>query len=198
MNESSKIKAYFEQEHEFKDAVLELRAIFQETELTETFKWNSPVYTLDGKNIAGLARFKNHFGVWFFHGALLEDPKKLLFNAQEGKTKALRQLRYENSSDIDEAQLKNFLQQAISNQKKGLEVKTASANKALVLPEELKQAFTINPDLEDAFFSLTPGRQKEYAEHITSAKQPKTRLSRLEKAIPLVLKGVGLNDKYKK
>lgn len=198
MNESSKIKAYFEQEHEFKDALLKLRAIFQETELTESFKWNSPVYTLNGKNVAGLARFKNHFGVWFFHGALLQDPKKLLFNAQEGKTKALRQLRYKSISDIDEAQLKDFLEQTISNQKKGIEVKTVPANREFVLPDELKQAFAIHFGLEDAFHSLTPGRQKEYAEYIAAAKQPKTRLSRLEKAIPLIKKRVGLNDKYKK
>ncbi|MCC4213913.1 YdeI/OmpD-associated family protein [Leeuwenhoekiella parthenopeia] len=198
MNESSKIKAYFEQEHEFKDALLKLRAIFQETELTETFKWNSPVYTLNGKNVAGLARFKNHFGVWFFHGALLQDPKKLLFNAQEGKTKALRQLRYERISDIDKVQLKDFLKQAISNQKKGLDIKTASSGSEVALPDELKQAFAIHFGLEDEFHTLTPGLQKEYAEYITAAKQPKTRLSRLEKAIPLIKKRVGLNDKYKK
>jgi len=197
MNNSNKIEAYFEQEHPFKEALLKLRAVFKETELVETFKWNAPVYTIDDKNVAGLARFKNHFGVWFFNGALLKDPENRLHNAQEGKTKALRQMRFETESEIDSKILKAYLKEAITNQKKGLKIKAAKPVKKVSIPVELKAAFSKNAALQKAFNALTPGRQKEYAEHIGSAKQEKTRLSRLEKATPLILEGKGLHDKYK-
>ncbi|RXG15474.1 putative protein YdeI (YjbR/CyaY-like superfamily) [Leeuwenhoekiella aestuarii] len=197
MTNPNKIEAYFEQEHNFKKALLKLRAVFKQTELIESFKWNSPIYTLDGKNVAGLARFKNHFGVWFFNGALLKDAENRLHNAQEGKTKALRQMRFESESEIDSEILQAYLQEAIANQKKGLVIKAAKPVKKLSIPVKLKAAFSKNPPLQKAFNALTPGRQKEYAEHVGSAKQEKTRLSRLEKATPLILEGKGLHDKYK-
>ena len=197
MSNPSKIEAYFETEHPFKDAILTLRSIVNRTALEETFKWSAPVYTLDGKNVAGLGRFKHHFGVWFFNGSLINDKYGRLHNAQEGKTKALRQLRYTDASEIKEDELLYYLNEAISNQKKGLEVKAAKPSKNIALPVELTQAFSEDQNLEKAFKALTPGRQKEYAEHIASAKQEKTRLSRLEKATPLILDGKGLHDKYK-
>lgn len=197
MSNPSKIEAYFETEHPFKDAILTLRTIVKQTELVETFKWSAPVYTIDGKNVAGIGKFKHHFGVWFFNGSLIKDKYGRLHNAQEGKTKALRQLRYTDASEIKEYELLYYLNEAISNQKKGLEVKAAKPVKKVVLPTELTQAFSEDKNLEKAFKALTPGRQKEYAEHIASAKQEKTRLSRLEKATPLILDGKGLHDKYK-
>lgn len=197
MSNPSKIEAYFETEHSFKDAILTLRSIINRTALEETFKWNAPVYTINGKNVAGLGRFKHHFGVWFFNGSLINDKYGRLHNAQEGKTKALRQLRYTDASEIKEDELLYYLNEAISNQKKGIEVKAVKSVKKLVLPIELTSAFSKNKNLEKAFKALTPGRQKEYAEHIASAKQEKTRLSRLEKATPLILDGKGLHDKYK-
>ena len=197
MSNPSKIEAYFETEHSFKDAILTLRSIINRTALEETFKWSAPVYTLNGKNVAGLGRFKHHFGVWFFNGSLINDKYGRLHNAQEGKTKALRQLRYTDASEIKEDELLYYLNEAISNQKKALEVKAVKSVKKVVLPIELTSAFSINKNLEKAFKALTPGRQKEYAEHIASAKQEKTRRSRLEKATPLILDGKGLHDKYK-
>lgn len=197
MKESSKIEQYFEEAHLFKNELLTLRSVFKQTELVETFKWNSPVYTINGKNVAGLGKFKHHFGVWFFNGALLKDHRNKLHNAQEGKTKALRQMRYETKSDIDTTLLLDYLNEAIANQKNGLEIKTAKPVKHVEIPAELKAAFTENKALQNAYEALTPGRQKEYAEHISSAKQEKTRLSRLEKAMPLILDGKGLHDKYK-
>ena len=197
MSETTKIEQYFALDHQFKKALLTLRAIFKQTELVETFKWNAPVYTIDGKNVAGLGRFKNHFGVWFFNGALLKDAENRLHNAQEGKTKALRQMRFESESEIDSKIILAYLQEAIANQKKGLVIKAAKPVKKGSIPVELKAAFTENTNLKKAFTNLTPGRQKEYAEHIGSAKQEKTRLSRLEKTTPLILEGKGLHDKYK-
>ncbi len=197
MSKSEKIEAYFEAEKTFKPAINRLREIILSTELVEDYKWNSPVYTINGKNVMGIGSFKNHFGVWFFNGGLLKDEKNVLTNAQEGKTKALRQLRYNSTEDIDEKLLIGYLNEAIANQKAGREIKSAKPVKNVVVPEELKIAFSKNPDLEKAFKNLTPGRQREYAEHIAGAKQETTRLKRLDKCEPMILEGVGLNDKYK-
>lgn len=197
MSKSEKIEAYFEADKTFKPAINRLREIILSTELIEDFKWNSPVYTINGKNVVGIGSFKNHFGVWFFNGALLKDKEGVLTNAQEGKTKALRQLRYTSFDNIDEKLLKEYLLEAIENQKAGREIKSAKPVKNVVVPEELKIAFSKNPELKSAFKNLTPGRQREYAEHIAGAKQETTRLKRLDKCEPMILEGIGLNDKYK-
>lgn len=198
MSKSEKIESYFENEKTFKKELLRLREIVSATALVEDFKWNSPVYTINGKNVLGLGSHKHHYGVWFFNGALLDDKTGALHNAQEGKTKALRQLRYDDDNPINENVLRDLLAQAIENQKQGREIKSAKPVKKVTdLPTELKTAMAEDDSLNTAFKALTPGRQKEYAEHIGSAKQEKTRISRLEKVIPLILSGKGLHDKYK-
>ncbi|WP_378173280.1 YdeI/OmpD-associated family protein [Aquimarina sp. SS2-1] len=47
------------------------------------------------------------------------------------------------------------------------------------------------------FGKLTPFKQKEYKEYIATAKREATRISRVEKIIPMILKGIGLNDTYR-
>jgi uncharacterized protein YdeI (YjbR/CyaY-like superfamily) len=173
-----------------------LRALLLNTELEETIKWGAPVYCLEGKNVIGLAAFKNHCAIWFFQGALLNDSAGLLYNAQEGKTKALRQIRFEKGDELQEKALQKYIKEAIENQREGREVR-AMKEKKMNLPAELKNALKKDSDFKLAFDNLSPGKQREYAEHIGSAKRETTRISRLEKAIPLILKGEGLNDKYK-
>lgn len=174
----------------------ELRELLLNTELEETIKWGAPVYCLDGKNVIGLAAFKNHCALWFFNGALLNDSAGLLYNAQEDKTKALRQIRFEKQHEIQPKRLQPYIAEAIENQREGREIK-AERNKKTILPIELKEALDKDKNLKKAFHSLSPGKQREYAEHISSAKREATRISRLEKAIPKILNAEGLNDKYK-
>ena len=157
----------------------------------------NPVYTLNGKNVVGLAGFKNHFCVWFFNGVFLKDEQKLLVNAQEGKTKALRQMRCESIDNIDKNVVLDYIKEAIENQKLGKELKPERKGKTVLIPEELQKELDVNPALSEAFKMLTPGKQREYCEHIASAKRETTKLSRLEKINPMILKGVGLHDKYK-
>jgi len=99
--------------------LLELREILNSTVLTETINWGGPVYTLDDKNLIGIGAFKNHCALWFFQGALLKDTNNLLINAQEGKTKALRQIRFEAGSKIDTQELLKYIDEAISLHKLG-------------------------------------------------------------------------------
>jgi len=174
-----------------------LRKIILSTGLTETIKWGNPVYTYQNGNVVGITAFKAHFGVWFFQGALLKDKHKKLMNAQEGRTKAMRQWRMTSKADIDESILHLYLKEAIENEKNGRRIEADKPiRKTPALPPELKTALTKSAKLKTAFESLTPGRQKEYAEYITSAKRAETKLSRIQKITPIILSGAGLNDKY--
>ena len=193
----AKLNAYFDKPSAWKDGMLRLREIVNSTELDEDYKWNFPVYTLAGKNVLGLGRTKNHMGIWFFQGVFLKDKHGLLLNAQEGKTKALRQMRFTSQDQIDETILLEYLEEAIQNQREGKEIKPERNTSKVVIPEELVQAFTKVDTLKTAFDSLSPSKQREYAEHIGSAKQEATRLRRLEKCVPMIQDGVGLHDKYK-
>ncbi|HAH38823.1 MAG TPA: hypothetical protein DEQ87_17825 [Algoriphagus sp.] len=166
------------------------------TELTETVKWGMPVFTLDGKNVLGFAGMKHHFAVWFYNGVFLKDQHQVLINAQEGKTKAMRQWRMESEADLDEKVFLELVQEAISNEQKGL-VWKPEKSKELELPDLLKEKLKADSKLKKAFELLTPYKQKEYAEYITEAKREATQVSRLEKIIPMILEGKGLNDRYK-
>ncbi|NNE25430.1 MAG: hypothetical protein HKN09_01185 [Saprospiraceae bacterium] len=172
-----------------------LRSIIKKTELNESLKWGMPTYTIRNKNVVGIAGFKHHFGMWFFQGVFLSDPHKLLINAQEGKTKAMRQLRFDQIEQIDEGIIMSYLEEAIQNAKDGKEVKPEK--KPLVIKGLLAQALSTDKTLNEAFNNFTPGKQKEFAEYISSAKREATQISRLEKCIPMIIKGIGLNDKYR-
>ncbi|MCW5517549.1 YdeI/OmpD-associated family protein [Muriicola sp. Z0-33] len=195
---AEKIEAYFAKEHPFKEGIATLRKIALKTNMGETLKWGSPVYTVDGKNVLGILAFKNHFGIWFFNGVFLSDPKNVLENAQEGKTKAMRHWKFTANDAIDQAAVLAYINEAIENQKKGLVVKAEKNTKKIIVPVLLKEAFAKNKSMQSKFETLSPGKQRDYCEFISTAKQEKTKLTRLEKITPMILDGVGLNDKYRK
>jgi uncharacterized protein YdeI (YjbR/CyaY-like superfamily) len=196
MKKVNSVDEYIEINSHFSEELTLLRQIITQTELEETLKWNAPVYELKGKNVLGLGAFKNHFGIWFFNGVFLKDKKNLLSSGQE-KTKGLRQMRFESIEDIDKAAVLAYALEAIQNQKLGKEIKPEKKGKSITIPKELKDTFKSNAPLRDAFNSLTPYKQREYAEYIDTAKRAETKQTRLEKITPMVLKGIGLNDKYK-
>lgn len=196
MKKVNSIEEYIESNAHFSEALEVLRAIINSTELEETLKWNAPVYALDGKNVIGLGAFKKHFGIWFFNGVFLKDEKNLLEKAQE-TTKGLRQMRFETIDEIDKNAVISYVKEAIENQKLGKEIKAEKKGKTIHIPKELLEELNTSSVLYDAFKTLTPGKQREYCEHIDTAKRDETKFSRLEKIKPMILKGIGLHDKYK-
>jgi uncharacterized protein YdeI (YjbR/CyaY-like superfamily) len=196
MDIEEKIEAYYSKTQKFKEGIVQLREIALKTELVETLKWGSPVYTINNKNVLGILAFKNHFGIWFFNGVFLSDPRGVLENAQEGKTKSMRHWKFKAERDIDEAAVLSYIEEAIANQKKGLEIEP-SPRMEIVIPKLLKDVLLANNRLKEQFNTLTPYKQRDYCEYIDQAKQQKTKESRLEKIIPMISKGIGLNDKYK-
>lgn len=198
MIKASSVDEYISLGGEWQESLILLRALLQKSSLTETVKWGMPVYTLNNKNVAGFSAFKSWTGIWFFQGVFLKDPQGVLINAQEGTTKGLRQWRFSSAEEIRKngSTILAYLEEATRNQEAGKEIKP-DRNKALVMPEELDQAFRSNPSLKESFEALSFGKKREYAEHIGSAKREETRQQRLQKVIPMILEGIGLNDKYK-
>ncbi len=190
-----KVKTYLAKNLKWSADLKRLRSLCLAAGMEETFKWSFPVYTIDGKNVISIGAFKNHYGMWFFNGVFLKDKHKLLVNAQES-TKAMRQIRFEIDTVIEDEILTEYILEAIANQRQGLIVKPAKPGE-FTMSEVFQTELDKNMELRKAFERLTPGRRKEYSNHISSAKQAKTKLSRLEKIKPMILAGIGLNDKYK-
>ncbi|MEL6812662.1 MAG: DUF1801 domain-containing protein [Bacteroidota bacterium] len=196
MEYSKSVEEYIRKNDQWSTEIQEIRSIINESELQEEVKWGAPAYTLNGKILVGIGAFKNHMGIWFHQGVFLKDKHKKLMNAQEGKTKALRQWRIEKGAAVEADILRDYVQEAIENSLAGKEIKP-ERKKGVEVPELLVNTFKKESQLKEAFFNLTPGKQREYAEYISTAKREATQLSRLEKIVPMIQQGIGLNDKYR-
>ena len=192
-----KVDEYISKKEKWTKELKLLRTVFADLPLDETIKWGAPVYVFNGKNIVGLSAFKNYCGLWFFQGALLKDKDKVFVNAQEGKTKAMLQWRFNSIEEINTAQVKEYVLEAIENVRLGNEIKPIRSSKPVIIPEELQQELSKNKELLKSFDNFSLSKQREYAGYISEAKRASTKLKRLEKIIPMIINGVGLHDKYK-
>ncbi len=189
---------YYIEKSPWKEELKLLRELILETGLTETMKWRAPCYMLGKDNVVGLASFKSYTGLWFFQGGLLKDEGGYLTNAQEGKTKAMRQWRFYQIDDILRAPVKEYIQESVSYFMQHIKVTPSITNSETELPEALKNALNRDEELMLQWYKLSPGAQREYAGHIAEAKKSETRDTRLLKIIPTILEGKTLHDKYKK
>ena len=181
--------------NKWEEELLLLKSIIDKTELIETTKWGGPVFVYEKKNVIGLGGFKDYFAIWFFNGVFLKDDKKKLINAQEDKTKSLRQWRFTSKEEVNEKEVLDYILEAIKNEKQGKIIKPAK--KEAIISELLEKEMSQNPALAEAFQKFSPYKQYEFLEYIETAKQEKTKLSRIEKIIPMILENIGLNDKYR-
>ncbi len=177
----------------WKAEIAELQAILSGFDLKEERKWGKPTYTLDGTNVVIIQDFKEYCALGFFQGALLKDPKKLL--VQLGQVQAGRVMKFTSTEEIAKktSTIKAYLREAIAAAKAGLKVEMKP--RVLPLPDELKEKFRKDPKFKRAFEALTPGRQRGYLFHFNGAKQSATRTARIEKAMPAILEGRGLQDR---
>lgn len=171
-----------------------LRSIVLESELTEDYKWMHPCYTLQGKNVVLIHGFKAYCALLFHKGALLKDPEGILIQQTEDVQSA-RQIRFTDINQIkrQKSTIKTYIKEAIEIEKSGKKVVLKKTSDYPV-PEEFKKALDENPDLKNAFNALTPGRQRAYLFYFSQAKQSKTRESRIEKSLPTILDGKGMDD----
>lgn len=179
--------------HTWEDELALLRSIIKKSALSEEIKWGQPCYTLWGKNVLILSTFKDCSFISFFKGALIKDSLKLLEKAGPNSESG-RLFKFRSVSEIEEykSQIEDFIAQAIQIEESGKQIK--KSNNPLNIPSELLEAFDENSGLKEAFYSLTPGRQKGYIIYFTGAKQSETRKKRIEKYIDHILDGKGMMD----
>lgn len=189
-----KVDVFLQKTKKWKEEMALLRAIVQECKLEEDLKWMRPCYTHDGANIVLIHAFKEYCALLFFKGVLLKDKKKVLIQQTEN-VQDRRQMRFTNLAEINKhkATIKDYIKEAIDIEKAGLKVEFKKTEE-FHIPEEFEKKLRKNKALKTAFESLTPGRQRGYLLFFAGAKQSQTREARIEKCIPNILKGKGLND----
>ena len=189
-----KVDFYFDKAQKWQKELAQLRTIALGCGLTEELKWGCPCYTAQNSNIVLIHVFKEYCGLLFFKGALLNDPKGILVQ-QTKNVQAARQARFTNVQEIVEKTpiLKAYIFEAIEIEKAGLKVNLKKTEE-FSMPAEFKDKLKELPALKKAFTALTPGRQRAYLLYFSAAKQSATRQSRIEKYMPQILEGKGLND----
>ena len=195
MEPNSDKKHVWDKINQWEEELLFLKSIIDKTELVETIKWGAPIYVYNKRNVIGIGGFKNYFAIWFLNGVFLKDEKKRLINAQEDRTKSMRQWRFTSKEEVNEKEVLEYILEAIENEKQGKIIKPSK--KEAIVSELLQKEMDQNPALAEAFQKFSPYKQCEFLEYIETAKQEKTKLTRIEKVIPMILGNVGLNDKYR-
>jgi uncharacterized protein YdeI (YjbR/CyaY-like superfamily) len=189
-----KVDFFFNKAKQWQEEYEKLRMIALDCGLTEELKWGCPCYTLNKQNIILIHGFKEYCAFLFFKGALLSDTHGILIQQTENVQSA-RQTRFTNLREIVDLEptLKTYIYEAIEVEKAGLKVELKKTED-FKIPEEFQYKLDHIPALKTAFEALTPGRQKGYLLHFSQPKQSKTREARVEKYIPQILDGKGLDD----
>ena len=190
--EISELTAFFADAPRWGPELARLRALLLDCGLEEAFKWRQPCYGVDGGNVAILQSMKDHLSLMFFKGALLEDPVGLL-EPPGPNSRAARRLLFRSIEDVElrADAVRAFVGAAVALERAGA---TVEASEPIELVAELKARFARDPELEAAFFALTPGRQRAYHLHFSSARRPETRERRIEKVVGRIREGRGLRD----
>lgn len=180
--------------HNWTQELETLREIALDCGLTEELKWGVPCYTFEGNNIAIISAFKEFCSISFFKGVLLKDADRIL-SKQGENSQAARLVKFTDIRQILEKEsiLKSYIYEAVEIKKAGLKVEFKDVSE-YEMPAELKNKLTESEAFKNAFNALTPGRKKSYILHFSQPKQSKTRASRIEKSMPRIFLGKGLNE----
>jgi uncharacterized protein YdeI (YjbR/CyaY-like superfamily) len=191
-----KVDFYFSKTKKWQEELEKLRTIVLDCQLTEELKWGVPCYTFQNSNIVLIHVFKGYCALLFVKGALLKDANGVLIQQTEN-VQAARQVRFTNVKEIVELEtiLKAYIYEAIEVEKAGLKVNYKKATE-FSIADEFQNKLDEIPDLNTAFYALTPGRQRAYLLYFSAPKQSKTREARVEKCMQQILDGKGLNDQY--
>jgi uncharacterized protein YdeI (YjbR/CyaY-like superfamily) len=189
-----KVDFFFTKAKKWKEEFEKLRIIILDCGLTEELKWGQPCYTFEKSNIVLMHGFKEYCALLFFKGALLKDKKGILIQQTEN-VQAARQIRFTNVREIVKMErvLKAYIYEAVEVEEAGLKVNFKKTTD-FKIPEEFQSKLDKTPALKKAFAALTPGRQRAYIFYFSSAKQSKTRASRVEKYVQKILEGKGIDD----
>lgn len=183
---------YFTKPSEWQESVRKLRQIALDCRLIEGVTYGKPTYYIDTAKIFLVHTFKDYAALLFFKGVLMSDPENILIQ-QTPNVQSERQIRFTCLEQVAEMEsiIKKYIQNAIEVEKSGKQVVYKQTSEFEMI-EEFKNQLAESPELTDAFYSLTPGRQRGYLLYFSAAKQSKTRLERVEKCTPYILRGKGM------
>jgi uncharacterized protein YdeI (YjbR/CyaY-like superfamily) len=189
-----KVDFFFNKAKQWQREYEALRKICLDCGLTEELKWGCPCYTFEKRNVVLIHGFKEYCALLFFKGALLKDDKGILIQ-QTKNVQAARQIRFTSLREVVKMKpvLKAYIKEAVATDKAGLKVNFKKTTE-FPIPPEFKSKLDENPALKSSFNALTPGRQRAYILYFSAPKQTKTRDSRVEKCVPQILNGKGLDD----
>jgi uncharacterized protein YdeI (YjbR/CyaY-like superfamily) len=193
-NSNLKVDWFFDKATNWQKEYRALRGIILSCGLTEELKWGVPCYTFQKKNVVLIHGFNEYCALLFHKGALLKDESQILIQQTEN-VQAARQVRFTCLEEIQEkeTELKAYVFEAIEVEKAGLKIAFKKTEDHQI-PSEFQSKLDELPALKTAFEELTPGRQRGYLLHFSAAKQSKTRESRIDKCVPRILDGKGLDD----
>ncbi len=193
-NMNPKVDWFFSKADKWQLEFEKLRRIILNCELTEELKWGVPCYTFENSNIVLIHGFKEYCAILFVKGALLKDADEILITQTEN-TQAARQIRFKSLREIVDMEpvLTAYINEAVEVEKAGLKVNYKKSTE-FNMPDEFQHKLDEIPALRTAFEELTPGRQRAYLLYFSAPKQSKTREARVEKYLPQILDGKGLDD----
>lgn len=193
MEDFPDVDAYLVASTQWPDEIAAIRPLLLECGLDEQIKWGKPCYCLDDANVVLLQEFADHLALMFFKGVLLDDPDEVL-HAQGPNTHGPKRMRFTSVADVEAlaATITAYVREAIAHEEAGTELPERPDEE---LAPELVERLAAHDELAEAFYSLTPGRQREYNLHVSGAKQASTRESRIDKITPRILAGKGLRDR---
>lgn len=172
------------------DGLNQLRAICLDMGLSEHAKWGHPCYMHAGRNIALFGAFRGDFRMSFMNAGLLRDTENILKpNGPNGLTPSV--LYFSDVAQVAEYErtIRAYLRQLMDHAEAG--TKPPKVEREIDMPDELIEALDADPELSEAFHSLTPGRQKSYMFNLNQAKQSATRIARIEKFRDKIIAGKG-------
>ena len=191
---SPKVDAFLGRTQEWREEFELLRGVVLGCGLTEELKWGQPCYASEGRNVVLIHGFKDYCALLFMKGALLKDPNGILIQQTENVQSA-RQIRFTTSGEITQLKpaLEAYILEAVEVERAGAKI-VRKTTADFPVADEFRDKLDAQPELKAAFQALTPGRQRGYLLHFAAAKQARTREARVEKCIPLILAGKGIDD----
>jgi len=176
-----------------KNICTELRNLIHQTEtkVYEDWKWNIPIFSKKTM-ICGVAAFKNHVSLTFFHGANMSDKHKLFNNNCDAKN--TRTIKFTSAKEINQTQLLDYLTEAF--QKNETENFSTHKNHEIIIPKLLEIALHKNKLARFNFENMAYTYRKEYVKYITEAKKETTRITRLEKTIKKLEKNLKIHEQF--
>lgn len=191
----ARVDGFIERAEKWQAEMRALRGVLLDCDLDESLKWGKPCFSAGGRNIVIMQPFKAHLALMFFKGALLQDPEGIL-RSQGENSRSAKRIEFTGVAQVlDTADtVRSYVADAIAIEEAGLSVPKKEPTDDDV-PEELEARFRDDPEYRDAFYALTPGRQRSHLLHISGAKRAETRVRRVERCRASVVDGKGFNER---